>query len=126
MPPNEEHDAASTPVERRRTLSPDARAVVAALTSFEQRLSEREDVKHRENQMRLDAMEQRISDIAAGFPGGDPAGHRSYHESVIERNQATTRFLRELLFKAGSVVSLGGLGWLAVVIWEAVKAAVKK
>lgn len=77
--------------------------------------------RHVENTSSLEVVEgkvnvliERVDDLAKGFPNNDPDGHRLYHDAVIKRMEARTRFyeaLRAELAKQGLwslIVFIGG------------------
>lgn len=83
----------------------------------------RDDIglRHTENTSSLEVIEkdikvltERVDDLARGFPNEDPDGHRLYHDAVIKRMEARTRFyeaLRAELAKQGVwslIVFIGG------------------
>lgn len=51
------------------------------------------------------------SAMKQAFPGGDAAGHRRYHEELIEQNR-----IRKDLVKAIREKTVAGLVW-AVIVW---------
>ena len=119
--------------EELRNLSPDTQAIVRALHAFEQRFSEREDAAHRETNEkigRLNDMQRQIQEnvtkLASGFPGGDPESHRRYHETVIEWRELRNRMVRDALIQASKVGGMAGVGWLAYAIWTAFKMEIVK
>lgn len=53
-------------------------------------------------------------EIRDGFPGGDPDGHRRYHEDVIEWAAKRKKFWGEMLTHAAKtsfVTAMGGILW---------------
>lgn len=75
------------------------RAVAKALDSLRDEIGQR----HVENTSSLEVIEKdikvltdRVDDLAKGFPNGDPDGHRQYHDAVIKRMEARTRFYEDL------------------------------
>jgi hypothetical protein len=82
-----------------RTEGEGWQAVVAALDRLEDSMGQR----HTENTSTLEVVQKelrlvidRVDDLAKGFPEGDPEGHRRFHEVLIERATARTRFYEEL------------------------------
>ena len=63
--------------------------------------------------------------ITDAFPGGDPHGHRTYHELQIKQAAGWDKIKGELVSK----FLTGGLwiaaGWLAFAVWQAFKEGVK-
>lgn len=56
-------------------------------------------------------IEAMLKNYASGFPNDDPAGHREYHESVIEKNKAYADLYRKMLFELTKYGLLGFLAW---------------
>lgn len=64
----------------------------------------------------------RISGVELGFPGGDPSGHRAYHEAIIRRAEQRAEFWQKLSVELAKWGLIGFLGWLAVAAYhEAMK-----
>lgn len=61
---------------------------------------------------------QRLESLASGFPGGDPAGHRRYHEAEIKRIEARAEFWSKLRLSVTQWGLLGFLGWALVSMWH--------
>lgn len=61
---------------------------------------------------------QRLESIASGFPSGDPARHRRYHEAEIKRIEARAEFWSKLCLSVTQWGLLGFLGWAAVSLWQ--------
>lgn len=53
------------------------------------------------------------------FPGGDPLGHRNYHEASIKKAEEQTKFWAEMRVAAAKWVGLGVLTFLAGAAWTA-------
>lgn len=104
-----------------RALSPDTRAIVHALYAFERRAREREDAHCASTSKQIDELQRTVTEIAGGFPDGDPAAHRRYHESVIEWRELRNKMVRDALIHAAKVGGLGGACWIAYAIWTALK-----
>ncbi len=60
---------------------------------------------------------QRLDSLASGFPAGDPAGHRRYHEAEIKRIEARAEFWSKLRLSVTQWGLLGFLGWALVSLW---------
>lgn len=56
---------------------------------------------------------------ASAFPGGDPDGHRRFHEAEIARREERAQLYRDLRAHLAKWGVVGLLGWLAVVAWQA-------
>ena len=61
---------------------------------------------------------QRLESLASGFPDGDPAGHRRYHEAEIKRIEARADFWAKLRLSVTQWGLLGFLGWALVSLWH--------
>lgn len=64
------------------------------------------------------AQAQHLESLASGFPGGDPAGHRRYHEAEIKRIEARAEFWSKLRLSVTQWGLLGFLGWALVSLWH--------
>lgn len=116
-----------------RPLSPDTRAIVHALYAFERRSRKREETNCARTSEQIDRLsetqrelQQAVREIASGFPGGDPDGHRRYHESVIEWRELRNKMVRDALAQASKVGGMAAIGWLAYAIWTAFKMEIVK
>lgn len=74
-------------------------AVAKALDSLRDEIG----LRHVENTSSLEVVQrelqvviERVDDLAKGFPGGDWEGHRRYHEAVIRKMEARTKFYDDL------------------------------
>lgn len=78
-----------------------------------------EVVRDTANELRAhaDGETARIAAIAAGFPDGDAAGHRRYHEAEIKRIEARAEFWSKLRLSVTQWGLLGFLGWALVSLW---------
>ena len=63
------------------------------------------------------AQAQHLESLASGFPDGDPAGHRRYHEAEIKRIEARAEFWSKLRLSVTQWGLLGFLGWALVSLW---------
>ena len=79
-----------------------------------------EAVRDTANELRAhaDGETARIAAIAAGFPDGDPDGHRRYHEAEIKRIEARAEFWKKLRLSVTQWGLLGFLGWALVSLWH--------
>jgi hypothetical protein len=103
------------------------RAVVSAVDSLRDEIGQR----HIENTSTLEELDakvnvviDRVDDLHKAFPGGDWEGHRRYHETLIEKAEARTKFYEDLraeLAKKGmwALIVLFGLA-----LWQYVKSKV--
>lgn len=64
------------------------------------------------------AQAQHLESLASGFPDGDPAGHRRYHEAEIKRIEARAEFWSKLRLSVTQWGLLGFLGWALVSLWH--------
>ncbi len=62
-----------------------------------------------------------ISAIRQAFPADDMAGHRRYHEAVIEWQTLRNRLVRESLVQAAKVGTIAAMGWVLYALWVAIK-----
>jgi hypothetical protein len=89
----------------------------------ERRLSKFEDKLMLHLDAKFAQMHRLISDA---FPGGDPHGHRMYHELQIKQSDGWDKIKGEIISK----FLTGGLwlaaGWLAFAVWQAFKSEVTK
>lgn len=95
------------------TTPPSRDAAVEAINKLDQRLAG----EHRENVGRLDKMEQQMEQLKTGFPGGDPDGHRRYHEMMIDEMEEKKKLRRELMthvLKSSTWAALGGVVWFVI------------
>jgi hypothetical protein len=81
-------------------------------------LDQRLEVQELQYSKRFDSISTHVSNIEkmlesyiSGFPNDDPAGHREYHESVIEKNKAYTDLCRKMIFE------LSKWGLISLAIW---------
>lgn len=90
-------------------LSPDARAILAALHEMNADARRETDAKFESLQKEMLAVS---ASVKTGFPGGDYDGHRRYHELVIEREEQRRQFWQGILLhlaKTGTWAMLAGL-----------------
>lgn len=62
-----------------------------------------------------------IDELRKAFPDGDTAGHRSYHESLIKKNQASTEFYEKLKLELASKGLWALIGLLCVALGSYIK-----
>lgn len=79
-----------------------------------------EAVRDTANELRAhaDGETARIAAIAAGFPDGDPDGHRRYHEAEIKRIEARAEFWSKLRLSVTQWGLVGFIGWVLVSLWN--------
>ncbi len=79
-----------------------------------------EAVRDTANELRAhaDGETARIAAIAAGFPDGDPDGHRRYHEAEIKRIERRADFWQKMRLELAKWGLIGFLGWAAVSLWQ--------
>lgn len=53
------------------------------------------------------------------FPFGDPNGHRSHHEALIQKAESRAEFWKKMTFELSRWGLIGFLGWAAVSLWKA-------
>lgn len=96
-------------IPKRRSTDPVLDAINVLQQSF--------DKRHTENTGHLEALEEKVDQVLKGFPDGDPASHRKFHEALINRAQAREKFwndLRSELIRKGILAMLVFLGGLLV------------
>lgn len=64
--------------------------------------------------------------ITDAFPGGDPHGHRMFHERQIKDSDAWAKIKGEVLSKFLSSGLWVAGGWLAFSVWQSFKESVTK
>lgn len=95
-------------------------AIIRAIDSLRDEIGQRhvENTSVNEEQSRkLDEVIRRVDDLHKAFPGGDWDGHRRYHESLITKAEARTKFyldLRSDLAKKGLWVVILAVGATAL------------
>jgi len=116
-----------------QVLSPDARAILRAIHAFEHRTREREESHCAQTVEQIEQLTQTqhelqrsIEQIAAGFPDGNPDGHRRYHESVIKRQELRNELLRKTFINVATYGGIGLIGWFAYAILTALKTEITK
>lgn len=91
-------------------LSPDTRAIIAALRET------KGDVDRK-----MDEMINEVKELRRGFPDGDPDAHRRYHETVIEWRETRNLMVKAALMHAAKVGGVAGAGWVLYALWTALK-----
>ena len=59
-----------------------------------------------------------IAEFKNAFPAGDPQGHRSYHEALIDQNKQRRDFWAKLTFELTKWGIIGFLGWAVIQLWH--------
>lgn len=77
--------------------------------------------KHPENVNHMLIIEKKVDLVLSGFPDNDPEAHRRYHESIIEWRELRNKMVREALIKMAGAGAIGGAGWLAYAMFQAIK-----
>jgi hypothetical protein len=110
-----------------RTEGEGWRAVVRAVDS----LRDENDQRHVENRSdnevqarKLDEVIRRVDDLHKGFPAGDWEGHRRYHETLIERAEARTKFYDDLRVELAKKGIWALLALLGIALWQYIKSKV--
>lgn len=73
------------------------------------------DKRHTESAGHMESLEVKVDKVLAGFPDGDPASHREFHEALIDKAKARKKFWTDLqseLIRKGiwsMLILLGGL-----------------
>ncbi|WP_321902114.1 hypothetical protein [Paraburkholderia tropica] len=101
--------------------------IVEALDGLREDLAQR----HSENvtslgvtEKKLDEVIRRVDDLHKAFPGGDPDGHRRYHESLIERAEARTKFYNDLRSELAKKGLWALLVLIGLALWQYLKSKV--
>ncbi|MBF8177800.1 hypothetical protein [Herminiimonas contaminans] len=71
------------------------------------------DQRHTESANHMEILEGKVDRVLAGFPDGDPDGHRRFHESMIRKAEAREKFwndMRAKLIERGVWATLLALG----------------
>jgi|SRR5690625_1280511 len=90
--------------------SPDTQVILDALKA------DKEEVEKR-----LDHLTSEVKALRYGFPDGDPAGHRRYHESVIQWQETRNKLVKDALTQAAKAGFLAGIGWVVYAVFIAAK-----
>jgi hypothetical protein len=61
-----------------------------------------------------------LEEFRNAFPGGDPNGHRVYHEEVISQVKAKKEFWNKLAFELAKYGLIGFVGWMIIQLWHGV------
>ena len=91
-------------------LSPDTRAIIAALRETKGEVDRK-----------MDEVITEMKELRRGFPDGDPDAHRRYHESVIEWRETRNMLVKAALTHAAKVGGVAGAGWVLYALWMALK-----
>jgi hypothetical protein len=107
--------------ENRRKCDPELCDVIGTL--IDERLQETEDKLMREIDAKFGQLHQTIVDA---FPGGDPHGHRQFHEKEIRDAARWDGLKAKVVDKlvTGGVMSM--LAFIVLAVWEAFKREVHK
>ena len=98
-------------------LSPDTRAIINAMSETKGDMdSKLAEVIDTQRQLLHD-----VRELRDGFPDGDAAAHRRYHESLIEWRETRNKLVREALTTAVKAGGLAGIGWVGYALWIAFK-----
>lgn len=112
------------PERRSNPLRDDPDHIVSQLQNYiddtlgEFRKENREHFDHR--------IDEVISLIKDGFPGGDPRGHREVHEGYIEDAKARNAIRDAVIKQIITGTAWASLVFVAVVLWKAFKLEVLK
>jgi hypothetical protein len=89
----------------------------------ERRLSKFEDKLMLHMDVKFAQLHKLISDA---FPGGDPHGHRAYHELQIKQADGWDKIKGEVLSKFLTSGLWVAAAWLAFAVWQTFKSEVTK
>lgn len=94
-------------------------------------LREDMDQRHSENTTsaavtnnKVDEAIRRIDDLHKAFPGGDWDGHRRYHETLIAKAEARSKFYQELRVELAKRGLWALAGTLVLALWAYFKSKV--
>lgn len=76
------------------------------------------DTRHAENVKNIQDLKTQMERILSGFPDGDPEGHCSYHQVIIDEALQRKKLWYEIrahILKGGALALIGGVLWGA---WE--------
>jgi hypothetical protein len=73
---------------------------------------------------KVDEAIRRIDDLHKAFPGGDWDGHRRYHETLIERAEARTKFYNDLRAELAKKGLWALLALIGIAVWQYFKSKV--
>ncbi|MBF8177257.1 hypothetical protein [Herminiimonas contaminans] len=71
------------------------------------------DHRHTESVNQMTVLNEKVDRVLAGFPDGDPDGHRRFHEALIRKAEAREKFwndMRAKLIERGVWATLLALG----------------
>jgi hypothetical protein len=102
-------------------------AIADALNKLRDEIGQR----HVENTSSLEVLEKdlkvvidRVDDLAKGFPGGDPEGHRRAHEALIRKAEARAKFYEDLCSELAKKGLWALLALIGIAVWQYVKTKV--
>jgi len=101
---------------------PEAQIALMIAEEVERRLSKAENKLLNHLDVKFDQLHKLITDA---FPGGDPHGHRAYHELQIKQADALSKIKGEVLSKFLTSGLWGADGWLCYAIWKTFKESVR-
>lgn len=82
---------------------------------------------HKKDLERCAAEKQKELDhIKSGFPNNDPVGHVQFHQKLISKAEEEQAIVREAKKKVVLSVTWAGLVFVALAVWEFIKAQVHK
>ncbi|WP_322070997.1 hypothetical protein [Paraburkholderia bannensis] len=73
---------------------------------------------------KVDEVIRRVDELHKAFPGGDPDGHRRYHETLIERAEARTKFYNDLRAELAKKGLWALLALIGIAVWQYFKSKV--
>lgn len=66
----------------------------------------------------LELAEEITKLMCRAFPGADPDGHRSAHESQMKAISDRAEFWKKMLFEISKFGLVGFLGWACLALWK--------
>jgi hypothetical protein len=103
------------------------RAVVSAVDSLRDEIDQRHVENRSDSEVqgrKLDEVIRRVDDLHKAFPGGDWEGHRRYHETLIEKAEARTKFYEDLRGELAKKGMWALIVLLGLALWQYFKSKV--
>ncbi|KPC53040.1 hypothetical protein [Amantichitinum ursilacus] len=67
----------------------------------------------------LEELKAKVDEIRSGFPGGDPGGHREYHDALIRREEEKIKLISEVRLHIAKGTAWALLGGSLMFLWFA-------
>jgi hypothetical protein len=95
-------------------------AVAKAIWALKHDLDRRHDenvARSQGHDISMQELNEKVDRVLAGFPGGDPDGHRRFHEAVIAKNEARARLYEAVRAELVSKGLWAAIALVAGSIW---------